>query len=260
MSCSLVRVDFHGDTLECVERDGKVWVSIKRVCEVIGIDHSRQIRKLRDDECCTVDEMSTVGQDGKIREMSMLELKFLAGWLFTISPGKVKQELRDKLILYKNECYEYLDQRFRNRPQAEMAVPVQALASLTARLDQQAATLNDLLTRMAGTMVAMLERFSDNSNRSNVTPVVGYVTIEQRLHNLRWFDATKKDKARIRRMANDRLLTQYGEYPSYALDRCVYFNHQIRVLDECIEAVRRQAERERGSEQGVEPGLFDEVK
>lgn len=52
-----------------------------------------------------------VAEDGKRRNMVCLPLRKLAGWLQTISPNKVRPEIRDKVIQYQNECddvlYEY---------------------------------------------------------------------------------------------------------------------------------------------------------
>jgi hypothetical protein len=53
-------------------------------------------------------EIMTTGKDGKSYNMICLPLKKLFGWLMTISPNKVKPELRDTVIMYQNECDDVL--------------------------------------------------------------------------------------------------------------------------------------------------------
>ena len=45
-----------------------------------------------------------VAQDGRQRLMTCLPLKKLFGWMMTISPNKVKPELKDTIIKYQDEC------------------------------------------------------------------------------------------------------------------------------------------------------------
>ena len=70
--------------------------------------------------------MTTVAQDGKSRTMTCLPLKKLFGWLMTISPNKVKAELRNTITRYQEECDEVLWQYWttgvvvREKVQAEL--------------------------------------------------------------------------------------------------------------------------------------------
>ncbi len=53
----------------------------------------------------------TIPTKGGTQNMICLALRKLAAWLNTISPNKVKPEIRDKVIQYQEECddvlYEY---------------------------------------------------------------------------------------------------------------------------------------------------------
>jgi esterase/lipase len=51
---------------------------------------------------------TSVGADGKQREMFCLPLEFVFGWLFTINPKNVSEEARPLVIRYKMECYRAL--------------------------------------------------------------------------------------------------------------------------------------------------------
>jgi prophage antirepressor-like protein len=46
------------DTLDAIERDGKVWVSLRRCCETLGLDLSTQLRKLKAKAWASVVEMT----------------------------------------------------------------------------------------------------------------------------------------------------------------------------------------------------------
>jgi hypothetical protein len=41
-----------------------------------------------------------------------LPLKFIPGWLFGVQAGRVKEELRDKVLRYQRECYDVLAEAF----------------------------------------------------------------------------------------------------------------------------------------------------
>jgi hypothetical protein len=66
---------FHGDDIQVVitDKDG-LHVGIKPVCEVFGIASSQQIQKLKYKPWATVALNATVGQDGKIRQISAVYL------------------------------------------------------------------------------------------------------------------------------------------------------------------------------------------
>lgn len=70
-----------------------------------------QLEKLKQRFQSTVTEIVIVASDGKDRKMACLPLRKLAGWLQTISPNKVKPEIREKVVQYQKECddvlYEY---------------------------------------------------------------------------------------------------------------------------------------------------------
>ena len=122
----LVRVEFRGDTLEAVQKDGEVWVSIKRCCEVLGVDVEGQRKKLKKQAWATTDMMSVVAEDGKGRELAMIALKSLPQWLVTIYASKVKPELRAKLALFQKEAADVLAAHFLGRKVAPERIPLRA--------------------------------------------------------------------------------------------------------------------------------------
>jgi len=126
-------VEFYGDMIlaALVSVDGvtRIVVPVRTICDVLGIDWSSQRRRILRDEVLgsTVVEMTTVAQDGRRRKMVALPLEYLHGWLFGISASQVKEEFRDKITLYRRECFQALSTAF----QADLALPDKETASAT---------------------------------------------------------------------------------------------------------------------------------
>lgn len=61
------------------------------MCEAMGIDWSRQRKKIMDDKVLSavVAEMPTTASDGKNYKTTMLPLSMISGWLFKINPKRV---------------------------------------------------------------------------------------------------------------------------------------------------------------------------
>ncbi len=100
----LIPVPFYGDTVVLVDSDNEPFVSMKPIVINMGLSWQGQHEKLVEKFGATIKEILTVAEDGKQRSMTCLPLKKLPAWLYSISPNKVKPELRDKIIRYQNEC------------------------------------------------------------------------------------------------------------------------------------------------------------
>ncbi|EMH1770662.1 phage antirepressor N-terminal domain-containing protein [Proteus mirabilis] len=109
-SVSTINVPFHGNNLYVVNFNGEPYVPMKPIVEGMGLDWMGQYRKLTQRFSKGIEEMSIPTKGGE-QSMLYLALRKLAGWLHTISPNKVKPEIRDKVIKYQEECddvlYEY---------------------------------------------------------------------------------------------------------------------------------------------------------
>lgn len=106
--------NINGTEIYAVNQEGEIYVPIRPICTAIGVDYSAQYIKVNSDETLgtTVAIITTVGEDGKPRDMVCLPLKYICGWLFTINPGKVAPEARETVINYRRECYEVLYEHF----------------------------------------------------------------------------------------------------------------------------------------------------
>lgn len=109
---NIVKVQFHGDTIEAIPRDGTAWVVVRPVCDALGIDYSTQVAKLKTKAWATVGLIPMVANDGKNRELFCLDLDSLPMWLATIEPSRVRPEIRSKLERYQVECARVLRDHF----------------------------------------------------------------------------------------------------------------------------------------------------
>ena len=69
-------IPFHDDQIEAIRgADGKPYVSVKRICENLGIAFSRQLQKLKAAHWASVIEMVTDDTRGSTRSHSVLDRK-----------------------------------------------------------------------------------------------------------------------------------------------------------------------------------------
>lgn len=83
------------------EMDENAMIALRPFVERLGLDWASQTVKIRKNpqfNCC---DMTTVGSDGKQREMLCIPVKQLGMWLCTVNANKVKPEIKDRLIQFQ---------------------------------------------------------------------------------------------------------------------------------------------------------------
>lgn len=102
------QIDFYGDKLDVVDmEDGKLGISARRLVENLGLSWGSQSEKLADPHFkCSV--IGTVGNDGRNREMLILPLQRLNAYLYGINSNKVREDLKERIRLYQDECADVL--------------------------------------------------------------------------------------------------------------------------------------------------------
>ena len=117
----LIEVTFKSDKLLVVQ-NGSDWVAVSPICKNLGIDDKTQIRKIKSDEAFESKYLE-VQTKGGLQKVFCIPLEKLNGWLFTINPNKVKPEVKQKLIAYKNECFKILYNHFIQKAQPPQNCP-----------------------------------------------------------------------------------------------------------------------------------------
>lgn len=152
MSDQLFPVPFYEDTMVLVDHDGQPFVAMKAIVENMGLDWKGQQVKLADRFGSTREIISSVGEDGKNREMVCLPLRKIPAFLYSVNPSKVKAELREKIVRYQSECddalWDYWTSGNASRPGAALN-------------DAQFISLN----RTASALLQQLQRETDPESR-----------------------------------------------------------------------------------------------
>lgn len=95
--------------IKIIEEDIKL-VPVKPICDALGITSNTQIERIKSDPILgrTSRLSLSVGADGKSREMFCISLKHSFGWLIKIDSREVKEEVRDTVLMYQEQCYDIL--------------------------------------------------------------------------------------------------------------------------------------------------------
>lgn len=114
MSNQIVSIPFHGQTVQSVEIDGKPHIVFRPLVESIGMDFASQHRRLNGKSWATIVKTTTVGADGKNRDMTTIDVRTLTMWLATIDENRVSEEARPLVVAYQNEVADVIESYWAN--------------------------------------------------------------------------------------------------------------------------------------------------
>ena len=118
-------VDFYGDPIGIAIVDDLPYVAVRPICDYLGVSWSGQRRRINRDAVLTRSAATVrmTAADGKQRDMLALPLKHLPGWLFGLDPSRAREEVRGRLTLYREECFEVLWNAYRERSSEPRPAP-----------------------------------------------------------------------------------------------------------------------------------------
>ena len=93
---STINVPFHGAELYVVNHNGEPYTPMKPIVEGMGMDWASQFTKLKQRFAKGIVEIA-IPSVGGMQTMICLALRKLNGWLQTISPNKVRPEIRESI-------------------------------------------------------------------------------------------------------------------------------------------------------------------
>ncbi len=123
-------IEFYGDAIFAVQDEptGRVFVPIGPLCDNLGIARWRQSQRIQEHQVLRKGAvMRMVQSSGGIQETLCLRLDLIPFWLAGVNANRVRDTVRDKLILYQSEVAAVLWDTFRPGGQPSSA----ALASPT---------------------------------------------------------------------------------------------------------------------------------
>lgn len=110
MTKQIATVTFHGAPLTVITQADQKLVAMKPIVEGIGLGWQSQYNRIQRQPVLksVIVMMNTTGADGKSYQMLCLPLDYLNGWLFGVDANRVREDIRDTLIMYQRECYQVL--------------------------------------------------------------------------------------------------------------------------------------------------------
>ena len=107
----------NGISLQVVADDREQLVAVKPVCEILGVDYPGQVAKLKEHPIygSTALLSKVVDADGKEGDMVCIPFRVFAGWVFSINPDDVREEMREHLLEHQKKCNDILHDYFFSR-------------------------------------------------------------------------------------------------------------------------------------------------
>ncbi|UYP17746.1 phage antirepressor N-terminal domain-containing protein [Rhodococcus sp. Z13] len=131
-------------TITAAEINGRPMVALKPMCEAIGIDDRSQRRKLQAKAWATGVIMTSVAEDGKSRDMYMIDRRTMTMWLATIDESRVNEDVRPTVIAFQNEAADALDSYFHDGGAINPSATEDQLERLARQAQAQANVLQAL--------------------------------------------------------------------------------------------------------------------
>ena len=112
MNSNMVKFDFYGDDIEVVKDDQDLWVSVRRICESLGIDRKSQQTKLKNKQWARRVIFTLPDSRGHKQDAFCIHIDTLPMWLATIDSSRVAETVRTKLLRYQKEATDVLRDYF----------------------------------------------------------------------------------------------------------------------------------------------------
>lgn len=166
-------VAFYDDTLMAIRAtDGNLYVAIRHMCEALGLTVAPQTRRIKRDEILAdgYRGVTNLVTPGGRQTYGMLRVDLVPMWLTGIRVKSVKEELREKLKVFKREAAKVLWEAFQEgrltaEPPLELLLATDSPAAQAYRLAQAMMELarNQLL--LEARMDEVDVRFTDHEER-----------------------------------------------------------------------------------------------
>lgn len=220
----LVQIPFHATTITATSDGERQLVSLRHMCESIGIDYSAQLKRIKSSPWGRVAVIATHDTIGRTQEMSMLDRRTMTMWLATIDHRRIENEdARAYLALFQSEAADALDSYFHEGG----AINPNATTAQITTLDGQLSSLRAQAEIAHILRGVVADAHLDNVGRIILARAMGEApVIERAERSLTTSDFLKeksvktKESMRIRSMFGRRLsgayLAHHGEEPPSA--------------------------------------------
>lgn len=214
-SAAIQTFNFYGDSLDVVPDGARLWVSVRRVCEALGVDTGGQLAKLKTKPWACVEFISMqVDGDAQRREIAVIDLDGLPMWLATIEPSRVGEHVREKLVRYQREAAAVLRDHFLGaRSHAIVHAPAPTIDTTAL-----AAAMGSALERLLVPVMQAIAAQNDRLDAIEARQRDGQVLAPERANAI---------KARVASCASD--LAKYGIEKQRAASLRIHARLKTRV-------------------------------
>lgn len=125
------------------DESGNGWVVVKKVCEVLGVDHSGQVKRLKELPWVVMEKISMTAADDKIYNQLCISTESTPQWLATINTAKVAPKVKPKLIQFQKLAAKALAEWFFGRSRSEPSTKATSIEQTLANLTKVIVDLNN---------------------------------------------------------------------------------------------------------------------
>lgn len=154
-------IDFYGDKINGIRKDGVIYTVAKQLCENLGVDWKSQRRKIRQDEVLNEGTVIMTPHQISTQETLLIRADLVPLWLTSISANKVKPELKSKIVTYRKEAAKVLAKAFLGTEQT--FTPTQVLlqtVTLMAEHEKRQLALENKVTKIE-TQIHEIKTYND---------------------------------------------------------------------------------------------------
>lgn len=127
-------VSFNDVALIGIQKDSKVFVGLRKICDDLGIDFSGQLKKIKDSTMLSKGmEEITIPTNGGQQAIICLNIDYLPIYLSGIKEKKCKESVRPFLIEFQLKAKDVLANAFLNNPAHAPALSPEELALASAQ-------------------------------------------------------------------------------------------------------------------------------
>jgi hypothetical protein len=117
--------------------DGKPVAALRPIVDMLGLDYSSQLAKLKGKSWAVMAKIATTGADGKTYEMIGVDRKTLTMYLATLDEKRVKEGVRSTLVALQAEAADALDAYFHDGGAINPSATVEQLDTLMTTAQQR---------------------------------------------------------------------------------------------------------------------------
>lgn len=165
------QVEFYGDELTAVRIDNDIFVSVRHLCDALGLDRASQARRMRRDEILAEGYQGSVmvTSPGGPQRSGMLRVDLVPFWLAKVDVSRVREEIKPKLKHYQKEVVKVLWEAFQEGRLTSEPSFDDLLAQDTP--EAQAYKIIQGMLQLARSQVLMRAQIEDNSRRLEVIEI-----------------------------------------------------------------------------------------